>query len=104
MVEYKVGLSKRTGAMGPKATAFWPKINGTTGAIYSMEATPLIYNTTTGIYDTAYDANAAKVALRLKNLATEKDVVVLKNAVPKDVVPENSVKNGKILRVNKEKR
>ena len=58
-MKYKTGVSKLTGAMGPKTEALWPKINGTTGAIYSMGASPLIYNTTTGIYNTAYDANAA---------------------------------------------
>ena len=64
---YKESLAKRTGSMGPKGVALWPKINGTTGQIYSMGATPLIYNTTTGIYNTAYDANAAVSSPSFKN-------------------------------------
>ena len=64
---YKGSLSKRTGSMGPKGEALWPKLNSTTGEIYSMGAAPLIYNTTTGIYNTAYDANAAVSSASFKN-------------------------------------
>jgi hypothetical protein len=58
-MDYKQSLAKQTGAMGPTGSATWPKLNATTGAIYTMGAAPLIYNTTTGMYNTAYDANAA---------------------------------------------
>lgn len=56
---YKSLLANKTGTLGPKNSAYWPKINGTTGPLWSLGATPIIYNTTTGLYNTAYDANAA---------------------------------------------
>jgi len=68
-MSYKSGLAKQTGQLGPTSTALWPKMNGTTGAMYSLGAAPLIYNTTTGIYNTAYDANAAVSSASFGNLS-----------------------------------
>ena len=71
---YQNQVNSLTGAMGPTDSAFWPQSNSLLITPWSLNSAPLMYNTNTGLYETASDMSACKynLAFGSKNKKSKK--------------------------------
>jgi len=65
--DYQIDVNNLTGAEGPVDSAFWPNV-GASPDPWTLGNQPLYYSPGLGVYQTAFEANAAPMSFTMQKL------------------------------------